>query len=462
MVHRGLQSDIVIEIAIRLKYLMSEKYLMERNAGRLIPAIVAAALLGIGSTQMNTLAGEAVISKNSQGHYVLMHEGKNYFIRGAGGTDHLVELVKNGGNSIRTWGIESLEQLIDGKRLIDRCKELGITVTAGIWIQHERHGFDYSDAEQIRKQREAVREAVRKYKNEPALLMWGLGNEMEGPESETAKPDVWKELNELAAIVKSEDSNHPVMTVIAGASAIKIRGILEHYPNIDILGVNAYAAASSAASQVKAAGWQKPFVLTEFGPSGHWEVPKTAWDAPIEPTSREKSNSYYVTHGLLLDDASEICLGSYCFLWGQKQETTSTWYGMFLQTGEKLPQVDAMCRAWTGKWPKNRCPKVEGIEIDSDEAIFKPGEVFKANLSATDPENDPLDWTWVVQQESADVQSGGDRESVPDSLPECTMSHSDGDAVIRAPKNPGSYRLFAIVKDGQGGASVENVCFQVK
>ncbi|TWT84981.1 hypothetical protein CA13_64630 [Planctomycetes bacterium CA13] len=410
----------------------------------------------------NGLAKDVSLMKDEQGHAVLLRDGKPYFIRGAGGWSHLAELVEHGGNSIRTWGIDALEAQVDGKPLLDRCTELGITVSAGIWVAHERHGFDYSDPEQIRKQREDVRQAVRKYKDAPALLVWGLGNEMEGPNSDGESPHVWKELNELAAIIKAEDPNHPVMTVIAGASANKVRGILEHYPNIDILGVNSYAAASSAASEVKAAGWKKPFVLTEFGPSGHWEVSKTPWNAPIEPSSRDKASSYYVTYEMMSEDAADICIGSYCFLWGQKQETTSTWYGMFLPSGEKLPQVDAMCRAWTGKWPENRCPRVSRLESDLKDSVVKPGSSSKVKMIAADPDDDPLQFSWVVVAESTDIKSGGDAESVPPSIPNCVVDATNGEAVIVAPEKPSNYRLFVFVKDGQGAASADNICFQVK
>ncbi|MBC8001725.1 MAG: hypothetical protein H7X97_03970, partial [Opitutaceae bacterium] len=285
---------------------------------------------------------QVVIKENTPGHFTLLRDGKPIRINGAGGTGHLKDLVKYGGNSIRTWGVESLEQKFEGKPLLDYCQELGITVTAGIWIGHARHGFNYSDEAQLKKQRDVVRAAVRKYKNHPALLMWGLGNEMEGPESDGKDARIWKELNVLAGIVKEEDPGHPVMTVIAGAAGSKVKGILEHYPNIDVLGVNAYGGASGAVRACKQAGWKKPFVLTEFGPQGHWEVAKTSWGAPIEPSSRNKAASYYATMSLLTEN-SDICLGSYVFLWGQKQEVTSTWYGMFLASGEKLPTVDAAC-----------------------------------------------------------------------------------------------------------------------
>jgi hypothetical protein len=345
--------------------------------------------------------------------------------------------------------------------LIDRCEELGITIAAGIWVAHDRHGFNYADPQQVQQQREQVRKAIRKYKDHPAILVWGLGNEMEGPTGKSDVPHIWKELNELAAIIKQEDSKHPVMTVIAGAATSKIKGILEHYPHIDILGVNAYAGAGGAAAMTKAAGWKKPFVLTEFGPSGHWEVPKTKWGAPIEPTSRDKAAAYYSTQKTLQEEAADISLGSYCFVWGQKQETTSTWYGMFLKSGEKLPQVDAMCRAWTNQWPKNRCPRVKGVESEIKEATVPPGKLCVIRAEATDPENDKLTWEWMVTAESTDIRVGGDKEAEPPSLPECIVSQESDQVVMRSPSKPGNYRLFLIVRDGKGSASAENICFQV-
>lgn len=404
----------------------------------------------------------ATITKNEAGHYVLMREGKPYFIKGGGGQDHLDVLVEHGGNSIRTWGIESMQATIDGVPLLDHCHDLGITVCVGLWLGHERHGFDYGDPASVQKQRDDVREAVRKYKDHPAILMWGLGNEMEGPDSNEPKAYLWKELNVLASIIREEDPLHPIMTVIAGASPVKVQGILQDYPSLDILGVNSYAAASSVANDIQAAGWKKPFVLTEFGPSGHWEVPTTSWGAAIEPKSREKAASYYVTQSGLLEDAKSICLGSYCFIWGQKQEKTSTWYGMFLSTGEKLPQVDAMSKAWTGKWPSNRCPRVNGIESDLYQATVAPGVRVKAKLPATDPDQDPMTWQWIVQAETTEQSVGGDFESVPKIYENSIVEQNGDEVVVVTPTKPGNYRLFAIVRDDRNAASAENICFRVE
>ena len=425
-----------------------------------IPCFPGALLVAFASfSGLCAQSPTVTISKTPEGDFTLLRDGKPFHINGAGGTSRLEMLVKCGGNSVRTWGIDSLEEMVDGKRLIDRAQELGLAVTAGIWIGHEHHGFNYSDQAQLQKQRDAVRAAVRKYKDSPALLIWGLGNEMEG---NNTNPLIWKELNVLAGIVKEEDKNHPVMTVIASASADKVKALIENCPNIDILGVNAYSGGGSAGASAKQAGWTKPFILTEFGPPGQWEVPKTKWGAPIEPSSWEKAGSYWATESVLQQTAKDICLGSYVFLWGQKQETTSTWYGMFLSTGEKLPTVDAMTRVWTGKWPENRSPKIVSFKTPLKESIIDAGASADASVEATDAENDPLTYEWNVVAESTTTGVGGEAEAAPPSLPECTAGQTGAQATIKAPTKPGAYRLFVTVRDGKGGASKDNVPFLVK
>jgi hypothetical protein len=402
------------------------------------------------------------IVKDDKGVFSLTYNGKPYFIKGAGGSSNLADLVKYGGNSIRTWGIESLDKPIDGKPLIKRAEELGITVAAGIWIKGERQGVSYKDQKFLEAQREEVRAAVRKYKDEPALLVWSLGNEAEGVIGPGDNPDVWKEFNILADIVHKEDPNHPVMTVIAGAAATKIKSAIDYYPNVDILGVNAYAGASGVAGALKANGWVKPFVLTEFGPLGHWEVPKAAWGAPIEPTSRDKAATYFATQKLSAEKGAGLFLGSYCFLWGQKQEVTSTWYGMFLKSGEKLPTVDAMSRAWTGVWPANRSPRIETFESSIKQKETPGGATVTATVTTKDAESDPVQIEWEVFAESTDLKIGGDAESEPPPVKDAIVSQKDGEVTILTPSKPGAYRLFVTVRDGKGGASKDNFPFLVK
>lgn len=399
---------------------------------------------------------------DGSGHYTLTRNGRPYEIHGVGGDKQLELAAKLGATTIRTWGLEQLDSQVNGKSLLDRCHELGLTVMAGIWIQHERHGFNYNDPAQVRKQRETVRDAVRKHKDHPALLLWGLGNEMEGPTSDGRDTRIWKELDTLAGIVRAEDPNHPIITVIAGAANAKVRSLAANYPSLDILGVNAYGGAAGVGKALKEAGWNKPFILAEFGPVGHWEVGSTPWGAPIEPTSRAKAANYYTTHTTVMEDGEGRCLGTFAFVWGQKQETTATWYGMFLPTGEKLPSVDAMSYAWNKRWPDNRSPLIEKLEADFREKEIAPNTTTTVTVAARDSENDRLTYEWLVVQESTDRKVGGDKEAAPPAHPECIIRGEGPVLQMRTPSRRGAYRVFCIVRDGQGGASADNFPFYVK
>src|SRR5690606_29070499 len=101
-------------------------------------------------------------------------------------------------------------------------------------------------------------------------------------------------------------------------------------------------------------GWKGAFAVTEWGPTGFWAMGRTEWDVPIEQTSTEKAKFYrkHYEEGVL--GAPNRSLGSYVFLWGQKQETTPTWFGMFLESGTATETVDVMQKMWSGTWPEHR------------------------------------------------------------------------------------------------------------
>jgi hypothetical protein len=407
-------------------------------------------------------AGPITMQRRAAGGWELIRDGKPFFFRGAGGQQHLDVLAASGGNAIRTWGIDALGATSDGLPLVEQARKHNLTIAAGLWVAHARHGFNYSDPAQLEQQRQQIRASIAKWKHDPAIGIWGLGNEMEGPTANGQDTRIWKELEVLAKIVKEEDPTRLVMTVIAGAAPAKVKGVKDHCPSIDILGVNAYAAASGAGKQVKDAGWDKPFALTEFGPSGHWEVAKTSWGAPIEPTSREKAAQYFATQQLVAEESAGMCVGTFAFLWGQKQETTSTWYGMFLKSGEKLPSVDAVSRAWTGEWPANRCPRIETFSAPALATPLAPGQAVEVKLDAADPNGDPLKLDWRISAESTDRKEGGDREHAPEEKPLAITAAGDKAWKFEAPQEPGAYRLFLYIRDGKGAASAENIPFRVK
>ena len=62
------------------------------------------------------------------------------------------------------------------------------------------------------------------------------------------------------------------------------------------------------------------------------------------------------------------CVGSYVFLWGQKQERTPTWYGVFLEDGKETESVDVMHYIWNEEWPQNRTPQIKSFTLNNKTA----------------------------------------------------------------------------------------------
>ena len=341
---------------------------------------------------------------------------------------------------------------------LDAAQALGLTVCAGFWVGQVRQGFDWGNAAALARERERLRTTVIKYKDHPALLLWAIGNEMEDPEGKNRA--VWIAINDLAAMVKQIDPHHPTMTVIAEIGGEKVKNIHRLCPAIDIIGINSYGGAPSLGARYTSLGATKPYILTEFGPPGIWEMPKDPLGAFPEPTSTEKADIYRRAYQGAVLEQPGLCLGSYVFYWGQKQEVTSTWFSMFLRDGSRLGAVDAMSELWTGKPPANRSPVIATLAI-SGKPSGKAGALIEAKLAASDPENDPLRAEWRLQRDPEEFGTGGDREEEPPFFNEAIIRGDLQGAQVRLPAEAGLYRLFVAVRDNHGGAATANVPVRV-
>lgn len=379
----------------------------------------------------------------------LTRNGQQYVIKGVGGHTHLDKLAAAGGNSIRTWSADNLQPILD------EAKKRGLTVTVGLWLGHERHGFDYNNADQVAAQYQAAELTVTRFKDHPAVLMWGLGNEMEGYAAGD-NAAIWSAINNLAVMVKRVDSNHPTMTVVAEIGGDRVKNIHRLCPDVDLVGINSYGGAATLPTRYREAGGTKPYVITEYGPPGMWEVPKTPWGSAPEPTSTEKAASYKATYLANVTDNASLCLGSYAFLWGQKQEATATWFGLLLPDGSRLAAVDTLSELWSGKPPANRCPAIRSLQLEGN-AKVKPRTTVTARLNVVDPEQDPLTVQWILQAEPQEFGIGGDDEAAPPSFPDAILKSGRESVEVRLPEGGGGYRLFAYVRDGKGGAAVGNI-----
>jgi len=383
-----------------------------------------------------------------------MREVKPEYGNGAGGNGSLSLLAACGGNSSRVWGVGR-----NTRRRLDEAQQNGISIALGIWLEHERKGFRYDDPQQLAHQKSLVRAAVEKYRDHPAVLLWGIGNEMEGYE-QGDNPAIWKHVEDLCQMVKEIDPHHPTMSVIAEIGGDRIAAIHKFCPSLDIIGINSYGGAATLPKRYREAGGKKPFLITEFGPAGPWEVGRTNLDTVAEvPTSRKAE--FYRAAFLAAKKESELCLGGYAFLWGNKLEATSTWFGMLLEgDGCRTAAVDAMTELWTGSPPKNRCPVIDSLRLDGKNEVLV-GDMLEFQLAASDPENDKLSVYWSLRPEVKTYITYGDPQPSLPRLDKHIVDSSVTQARVKAPTEPGLYRVYSFVRDGNGGGAVANVSFRV-
>jgi len=425
-------------------------------------AITFSLLFGFSVGAISQADAVPVKITQEDGRFQLIRGGEPYAIHGAGlEFADISVLASHGGNSIRTWRTDNVK--FSGLEMLDNAAKNGVTVALCIEIGRERLGFDYDDNEAVAAQLQYARDEVIKYKDHPALLTWIIGNEA----NLTFKnPKVFDAINDISKMIHELDSNHPTTTALAGFNAQLAELIETRAADLDFVSIQMYGDIVNLPRYIKEIGYKGPYFVTEWGSIGHWEVGKTAWGAPIEPNSSEKAANYLKSYKIAIASNPDQIIGSYVFLWGQKQERTPTWYGMFLSDGSETETIDVMHYLWNGEWPSNRSPQIMSMHLDSKTSAknirLDANETYKAKVKAQDPDGDKLQYQWEILHESKAMQEGGDPEEVPKALTGL-MDLSDTDQiVIKAPAETGAYRLFVYVRDGQGHAGHANIPFLVE
>jgi hypothetical protein len=393
------------------------------------------------------------LKKGAGPQWQLIREGKPWQVKGAGGSSRLDELAARGGNSLRTWSTDGLGAVLDeaGRR--------GLTVSAGIWLEPECGWFSYHKSEDCARQAERVLREVAAFQNHPALLAWGLGNEAEGDGANAA---FWQQLDRLAVKVRQQDPAHPTFTALAGMSPAKAKGLNEHAPHLDFVGINTYGAIFTLRKSLAEMGWARPWMVTEWGAQGFWERPKRPWGAALEQTSTEKADMMEkACREVFSDTAGDGFLGSYAFVWGWKLEGSATWFSLITDTGETTAAADVLQRYWTGGTPSNTAPAVSPMENVPSTAIA-PSSSFTARLTATDAEGDPLTWHWAVLPELENHDAGRPQPMPPSIAGTLKNPASPESVTVTAPARSGHYRLYVWITDGKGHAATANMPFAVK
>lgn len=393
--------------------------------------------------------------KKEGNHYQLYRNGSPYYIKGAGGHDQLDKLALYGGNSIRTWSTDRADEILDEAEIH------GLTVTLGLEVGKEWWGkdFNYWNYRAVDQKIAELKKTVERYKDHPALLMWGIGNEvlLHGGN----RFIVLITINKIAKMIHETDPNHPVMTTVPMGNNFKQYGYLRYFiPQVDILGVNAFKRLPEVYGEVRSlTGWNKAYILSEWGPTGPWEAHGTEWGAPLEKSSTDKAvvmNDYLN----ILKKQKNLCLGGYAFYWGNKYERTYTFFSMFSQEGNEMEAVNFLQTNWSGKTPDNWSPRIDSLIISSKEIsqnlYLEADAIYSAKVFAHDPDDDVLTFRWELRPEGKnDGAIGNFSSNLKYLLPQDTLSSIQ----FYAPAQEGGYRLLVFVYDGYGHVATHNVPF---
>ena len=267
-------------------------------------------------------------------------------------------------------------------------------------------------------------------------------------------------------MIHEEDPNHPTTIAFSNSDVEKkLKPLMQIAPSIDILSVNQYYNnVGNVANNVASAGWDKPWMITEFGPRGTWALststdPKTLpWTAANnkvaleEMTSTEKAAIYSkIWKNDIKAKENSGCIGSFIFLWGfQTHGEVLSWYGLFDKQMNSMGGVDEISACWTGKTIENPAPRIEDRskmtlngKISTDGVkVAARSTGNTATVEATSPTGKPLTYRWVINKEGEALANG----SMPDGIEGLIADNTKSTITFTAPA-AGAYRLYVFVTD---------------
>lgn len=425
--------------------------------------------------------GWVQVQKGGNG-YQMIRNGQPYRIKGATIVDMamLRQVKASGANSIR------LYNTIDAGPILDSAHKLGLTVTLGLKLKQARLEMDYSDAAAVAGQFEALKKEVLRYRNHPALLMWAVGNE-----TTLFIPHYYrnffqlrpalKAIDDVAAMIHQLDPNHPTTMMLANVSPQMIRMASLVCRNIDLMSFNIFARLKVRLPQIAQAGWKGAYLISEFGNRGYWGADRTSWYSRKELSSYEKAQ-YLRTQFAAIEANQAHCLGSYIFLWGAKQEYSSTWFGMFSPWQPYYAtELSAVCtEAWKGAADSLPVPSISRVLLngrnDSQDIYLEPRTLANVEVQTMKPQQGTLQLHWEIHEEVAEYLNASYKQFKPVVWDDSTLTVTQEARIqlrqgepgeklrfkVWVPTREGPYRLYLYVVNESRKLAMANICFYAK
>ncbi|MES2848729.1 MAG: hypothetical protein V4685_06710, partial [Bacteroidota bacterium] len=314
----------------------------------------------------------------------------------------------------------------------------------------------------------AYERIVNKHKSHPALLAWGLGNELRMPISSHSSY-FYKAYNRFLKMIHDQDPDHPVTTTIINYQKQSILNINWKIRDLDFISINTYNRIKDIHKELRRIKplWDGPFLISEWSPNGGWEAETTVWGAPVENTSTKKAEqfSHYYNTFMPLDEPR--FLGSMVFYWGTRQEYTHTWYSIYNADSTSTEVKEALADCWKGIQTKHESPQIQYMLIDSmggrDNILLSPDSKHIAKLLLADGEpGDSLRYSWEILKEDwfnwgrtwhYFKRPSAEQGLIADSTTQNTS--------FVCPKKQGPYRIYINVYNKKGYCSTANTPFYV-
>lgn len=402
-----------------------------------------------------------VLVRKHDGRNTLWRGGAPYRIHGASGHVHLQKLQECGGNTIRIWGVQELG------RILNEAQAHQIAVVAGLALPYSRFRGWYEESANTDSLYAAIRDTVTKYKDHPALLMWCLGNEVNFP-FPLQNRAFYRTYNRLARMIHAVDGDHPVTTTVINLDRPSILNIRLFVRGVDFISMNIFGRLPALKSELRRFSWlwNGPYLIAEWSNYGPWEAAVTAWDAPIEPTSRQKAEQCLTVYQVHMPTDDPRFLGAFIFYWGNKQEATHTWFSLFSSEGAASERVNVLQYLWTGTWPELHAPLLKPMQLSGrnqgEDILLEPGTNHSAAIDLPFHYGEQLTVRWELLEEYWYMKEGVHLHQAAPARFDSLLSTVDTARItFRAPAHEGPYRLFATVSDPFGMYATTNTPFYV-
>ncbi|MFA5976483.1 MAG: hypothetical protein WC859_10030 [Elusimicrobiota bacterium] len=418
-----------------------------KSSYRLLVACLFAAAPVVWSAPVSS--GSVVKVLKIRDGWELSVNGKPFFVKGVGcndavgekGEDYLRMAHEMGANAVRIWGGATREYL-------DQAHANGLMVNLGFWLNpiRDKTVESYRDGGHLAGLKHLILSHVDEMKDHPALLSWTIGNEVfYWTENEEEKAEFGRFLEEIIREIHRQDPNHPV---VYAASPPEILYLKKYLPSLDIVGANVYGDFSGMVSSLKSVGYEKPVMATEFGPSGSWEMRKDRNQLPYDAFDHFKAQNYEKIW-YQIEAVRPRSLGGFAFVLGnQRNQDSLTWYNV--NFGERRRAgYWTLYSLYTGQKPPRSVPKIVQMTLKAPTPLQPKGE-FTIGFSVSSSSGDPLRYQYMI----TDIFSDAIALQAPRFFPAEPVEEAPGQARLRAPADPGFYRVYVMVSDNHQNIAI--------